>query len=209
MSEGVDAVEVVVVAEDPTRVTQAPSDVIRLAVGLLALLVVVLVGCSSAAVKVFALRRGFTVSLVMIISCHAAGVCAFVAATPAVYRGIDVLCGRTGAATLVAYSFIILFCAHAHLLAVVWAAEVAGRTVPRRQVVVHLTSYLAFWLATFHLVTAGSDAGHPWSRAVATVVMTTVVILTVLRAVGGRGGSPRRQRAQSEAGARRPAAGAA
>ena len=44
MSEGVDAVEVVVVAEDPTRVTQAPSDVIRLVVGLLALLVVVLVG---------------------------------------------------------------------------------------------------------------------------------------------------------------------
>lgn len=110
-------------------------------------LVVVVIGCASAAVKAATLRRGFRTSQVMIISCHAAGVCAFTAATPAVYREIDRLAGRTGLATLVAYAFIILFGAHAHLLAVIWSAEVEGRAVPRRRAVGLVVCYAAILAA--------------------------------------------------------------
>ncbi|MDI5966249.1 hypothetical protein POF50_020020 [Streptomyces sp. SL13] len=115
-------------------------------------LVVVLIGCASAAVKASALRRGFSGSLVVIISCHVAGIGAFVSATPAVYRVIDALAGRTGLASLVAYSFIILFSAHAHLLAIIWAAEVRGGGTPRRRVTALAVCYaviLAAMTATF------------------------------------------------------------
>ncbi len=96
-----------------------------------AYLAIVLIGCGSAAVKLSALRRGFSASLVMILSCQLAGVCAFLTATPLVYRALDGWAGRPGLASLVVYSFIILFSAHAHLLALIWAAEVRGRPVPR------------------------------------------------------------------------------
>lgn len=109
--------------------------------------VVVLIGCASAAVKAATLRRGFSASQVVIISCHTAGVCAFTAATPVVYREIDRLAGRTGLATLVAYAFIILFSAHAHLLAIIWSAEVAGRAVPLRRTAVLAGCYAAILAA--------------------------------------------------------------
>lgn len=104
-------------------------------------LVVVFTGCGSAAVRISALRRGFSTSLVVIISCHAAGICAFLAAVPLVYRTIDASFGRPDAATLVVHSFIIVFSAHAHLLATVWAAEVRGRQVSHRRVTALVGSY--------------------------------------------------------------------
>jgi hypothetical protein len=104
-------------------------------------LVVVLIGCASAAVKFSALRRGWSTSVVMIISCHAMGVCAFLTATPTVYRAIGDAAGRSGLATLVVYAFIILFGAHAHMLAVVWAAEVRGARVTARRVAAHVAAY--------------------------------------------------------------------
>lgn len=119
-----------------------------------AYLAVVLIGCASAAVRLSALRRGFSVSLVMIVSCHAAGICAFLTATPVVYRAIDTGAGRPGLATLVVYSFIILFSAHAHLLATIWAAEVKGLPVPRPRVIALLACYAAIltaMAATFRL----------------------------------------------------------
>jgi hypothetical protein len=106
-------------------------------------LVVVLIGCASAAVKVSALRRGWSTSVVMIISCHVMGVCAFLTATPALYRAIGDAAGRSGLATLIVYSFIVLFGAHAHMLAVVWAAEVRGARVPAWRVAAHVAVYAA------------------------------------------------------------------
>ena len=117
-----------------------------------AYLTVVLIGCCSAAVKLSALRRGFSVSLVTILSCQLAGVCAFLMATPVVYRTFDALTGWPGLATLVVYVCIIVFAAHAHLLAVVWAAEVTGRPVTRIRAVVPAVCYLlllAAMAATF------------------------------------------------------------
>lgn len=104
-------------------------------------MVVVAIGACSAAVKVSALRRGFSVSVLVMISCHVVGALAFLTASPVVYRLIDHLSGRLGLATLVVYSFIVLFGAHAHLLAVLWAAEVRGGPAPRWRITCHAVSY--------------------------------------------------------------------
>jgi hypothetical protein len=52
---------------------------------------------------------------------------------------------------------------------------------------IHLTSYVLFWSATLHLITAGTDAGNPVSRVAVAVTMTLVVFLTLVRALSGRG----------------------
>jgi hypothetical protein len=52
---------------------------------------------------------------------------------------------------------------------------------------VHLTSYVLFWAATFHLLTAGTDATNPASRVAAALAMAVVVSLSLVRALSGRG----------------------
>ena len=87
---------------------------------------------------------------------------------------------RTGA---VALGVIALY-----LLAAVEISSLLMRRLPRRiWRGIHLTSYLVFWLATFHLITAGTDAGHPLSKVTATLVIAVVVFLTLVRALSGRG----------------------
>lgn len=51
----------------------------------------------------------------------------------------------------------------------------------------HLGSYIVFWSATLHLVTAGTDATNPISRVVGALVMAGVVFLTLVRVLSGRG----------------------
>jgi sulfoxide reductase heme-binding subunit YedZ len=46
---------------------------------------------------------------------------------------------------------------------------------------VHLTSYLLFWLATFHLLTAGTDATNPISRLLVGFVGALITFLTFVR----------------------------
>jgi predicted ferric reductase len=82
-----------------------------------------------------------------------------------------------------------------YLVAAVEISSLLMRRLPRRLWrSIHLSSYLAFWLATFHLMTAGTDAGHPWSKITTTFVMATVVLLTLVRALGGRAGARRARR---------------
>jgi hypothetical protein len=64
-----------------------------------------------------------------------------------------------------------------------------GRVIAWRGI--HASSWIAFWGATFRLLTAGTDAGNPASRGATVVVTVTVVFLTLVRCLGGRGGGRR------------------
>ena len=78
------------------------------------------------------------------------------------------------------------------LLVAVEGSSLLKRHLPRhwwRRI--HLASFVAFWLATFHLLLAGSDAGNlalRWSVYIVTVV---VVFLSFVRALAG--GRPARR----------------
>jgi DMSO/TMAO reductase YedYZ heme-binding membrane subunit len=56
----------------------------------------------------------------------------------------------------------------------------------------HVTTYLLFWLATFHLVTAGTDATNPASRVITALAIAGVVFLTLVRVLSGRQRARRR-----------------
>lgn len=102
---------------------------------------------------------------------------------------------RTGA---VALGVIALY-----VLAAVEISSLLMRRLPRRiWRGIHLGSYLVFWLATLHLITAGTDAGHPLSRAATALVIAVVVFLTLVRALSGRGGRRRPQPSRSAAAGR-------
>lgn len=74
-----------------------------------------------------------------------------------------------------------------YLLAAVEVSSLLMRRLPRRLWrLIHLSSYVLFWAATFHLLTAGTDAGSPVSRLVTAVVIAMIVFLTLVRALGGR-----------------------
>jgi predicted ferric reductase len=82
-----------------------------------------------------------------------------------------------------------------YLLAAVEVSSLLMRRIPRRVWrSIHLTSYVLFWTATFHLLTAGTDATNPVSRIVAALAVIAVVFLTLVRSFAGRRG--RRQRAR-------------
>jgi predicted ferric reductase len=75
-----------------------------------------------------------------------------------------------------------------YLLVAVEISSLLMRRLPRRLWRgIHLSSHVAFWAASFHLLTAGTDAGNPASRVVTVVVITVVVLLTLVRALGGTG----------------------
>nr|WP_202447772.1 MAB_1171c family putative transporter [Streptomyces sp. SID5468] len=114
-------------------------------------MVIAVLGIASAGIKVAALRRGFSLSVLVITSSLITGVSAFFVQAPVVYRTLDGAAGRIGFASLIVYSCIVLYGAHGHMLAVVWAAEVGHTPVPRVRIVVHLVSYAvilaAMWAA--------------------------------------------------------------
>jgi sulfoxide reductase heme-binding subunit YedZ len=69
-----------------------------------------------------------------------------------------------------------------YLLGAIEITSLLMRRLPRRLWHgVHLTSYVLFWLATFHLLTAGTDATNPLSRLVVGCVVALVTLLTFLR----------------------------
>jgi ring-1,2-phenylacetyl-CoA epoxidase subunit PaaE len=67
------------------------------------------------------------------------------------------------------------------LLAVLGTSLLASRLPRRWWKRVHLTSYLLFWSATMHLVTAGTDAGNGAVRAVVAGTLIAVLLLTLVR----------------------------
>jgi DMSO/TMAO reductase YedYZ heme-binding membrane subunit len=81
-----------------------------------------------------------------------------------------------------------------HLLAAIEISSLVVRRLPRRLWrAIHLASYLLFWTATFHLLSAGTDATHPVSRLAAALAIAAVVALTLVRSLGGRGAKHRRR----------------
>ena len=91
-----------------------------------------------------------------------------------------------------------------YLLAAVEVSSLLMRRLPRRLWRgIHLSSYVAFWAATFHLVTAGTDATHPASKVATALAIATVVFLTLVRALKGR--SSRGLAGPRRSGAARPA----
>jgi predicted ferric reductase len=88
-----------------------------------------------------------------------------------------------------------------YLVAAVEISSLLMRRLPRRLWHrIHLSSYVSFWLATFHLVTAGTDAGNPASKIATAAVIALVVFLTLMRALGVRGGARRQGLTQRDAG---------
>lgn len=69
-----------------------------------------------------------------------------------------------------------------YLMIAVAVTSAAMRHLPRRAwALVHRTSYLTFWLATAHTLSAGTDAGHPAVLAAMVLGAAMVIFLTVLR----------------------------
>lgn len=90
-----------------------------------------------------------------------------------------------------------------YFLAAVEVSSLLMQRLPRRLWRgIHLSSYVAFWPATFLLVTAGTDASHPASKVATAVVIATVVFLTLVRALNGRGGGCRQRPARPGAASR-------
>jgi DMSO/TMAO reductase YedYZ heme-binding membrane subunit len=74
-----------------------------------------------------------------------------------------------------------------HLLVAVEFTSLVMRRIPRRWWrSVHATSFAAFWLATIHLVTAGTDAAHPALVLAALAAAGAVVFLTAYRLLADR-----------------------
>lgn len=72
-------------------------------------------------------------------------------------------------------------------LVVVEATSLLMRRIPRRWWrLVHLSSYVTFWLTTLHLVFAGTDARTAALVIVAVVVCSAVVFLTLFRVLADR-----------------------
>lgn len=79
-----------------------------------------------------------------------------------------------------------------YLLLAVQVSAMMMRRLPRKLWrIVHLTSFVVFWTSTFHLQLAGTDAGNPVSRWTVNLAMTSVVFLTLVRVLAGRGSSRR------------------
>ena len=74
-----------------------------------------------------------------------------------------------------------------YLLAAVEGTSLAMKRLPRKTWRnIHLTSYLLFWIATLHGITAGTDATHPAYWAANTIAAPTVVFLTLYRLLAER-----------------------
>ena len=73
------------------------------------------------------------------------------------------------------------------LLAAIELTSLWMQKLPRRLWKwVHLSSYVLFWLATFHGLAAGSDASSPAYLVVTNAVAALVVFLTLYRVLAGK-----------------------
>lgn len=89
------------------------------------------------------------------------------------------------------------------LLAAVEATSLLQKRLPRRAWRwVHLTSYPLFWMATFHFLTAGTDAGSRPAIALVVAASGAVLFFTVTRALLPRRGA--RAASARGPGARKP-----
>lgn len=89
-----------------------------------------------------------------------------------------------------------------YLLLAVEITSLLMRRIPRRWWKgIHLSSFGLFWIATLHLVTAGTDATQPVAAITVDVAAAAVVFLTLVRVLSPRG---RRTAARSVPGAARP-----
>lgn len=69
-----------------------------------------------------------------------------------------------------------------YLLVAIEVSSLLLRHLPRRLWRgIHLTNGVMFWAASAHLVTAGTDAGHPFSQLVVALAIAVVVFLTLVR----------------------------
>ncbi|TFV89920.1 2Fe-2S iron-sulfur cluster-binding protein [Blastococcus sp. CT_GayMR16] len=69
-----------------------------------------------------------------------------------------------------------------YLMIAVVGSSLLMRRLPRRWWHrIHLTSYLLFWLATMHGITAGTDSGSGLARAAVAGAIVVVLLLTLLR----------------------------
>lgn len=74
-----------------------------------------------------------------------------------------------------------------YLLVIIEATSLAMKRLPRKTWrMIHLTSYALFWIATFHGITAGTDASHPAYWAANTLAAGAVAFLTVYRVLAER-----------------------
>ena len=82
-----------------------------------------------------------------------------------------------------------------YLLAAVELTSLAMRRIPRRLWRgVHMSSFVLFWLATFHFVLAGTDATNPLARWGIDLAAVVVVFLTFVRILSPRPGPRARPR---------------
>jgi DMSO/TMAO reductase YedYZ heme-binding membrane subunit len=73
------------------------------------------------------------------------------------------------------------------LLAAIEVTSLLMSRLPRRLWrAVHLSSYVLFWVATIHGLTAGTDARHPAYVIAANVAVAVVVFLTLVRVLSPR-----------------------
>jgi hypothetical protein len=88
-----------------------------------------------------------------------------------------------------------------YVLLAVEISSIMMRRLPRRLWrAVHLSSFVLFWSATFHLLLAGTDATNVVSRLAVALVIASVVFLTLVRilAPGRVGGAARARRVKTE-----------
>lgn len=74
-----------------------------------------------------------------------------------------------------------------YLLLSVELTSLLMRRMPRRWwKAIHISSFGLFWIATLHLVTAGTDAANPVAAITVDVAAATVVFLTLVRTLSPR-----------------------
>lgn len=69
-----------------------------------------------------------------------------------------------------------------YLLVAVELSSLVMTRLPRRLWrAIHLTSFVVYWLAAYHFLTAGTDAANPVLRAVVVTASCAVLFLTFAR----------------------------
>lgn len=92
-----------------------------------------------------------------------------------------------------------------YLLVAVQVSSLLMRRIPRsRWRLIHLSSYAAFWLATFHLLLAGTDATNVLVRWMVNIVTAVVVFLTLVRVLSSHRQRPARHPGLQTRSANRP-----
>jgi ring-1,2-phenylacetyl-CoA epoxidase subunit PaaE len=94
-----------------------------------------------------------------------------------------------------------------YLLLTVSGTSLLAARLPRRWWKrVHLTSYLLFWSATMHLITAGTNAGNGAVRGLVAGTLVVVLLLTLVRLARTTRSAPATRRSDAPAAVRAAAA---